>query len=126
MAYAATSGETRARNRHSPGGRLSADSAQHLVKKYARTFLGSELARESRGVKDSATAGFIKLIESIAQKLTGRSPAAAKEEADVIVSTMIGAMTVARLITDSDLAVSVLTQARKSVLESVRPTDNSA
>jgi len=38
----------------------------------------------------------------------------------VILSTMIGAMTVARLVSDADLSASVLTQAKKSLLERVR------
>ncbi len=82
--------------------------------------LGSELARENRDVRGTATGGFNKLIDTIAQNLPSLSSAAAKKEASVILSTMIGAMTVARLVSDADLSASVLTQAKKSLLERVR------
>jgi TetR/AcrR family transcriptional repressor of nem operon len=82
--------------------------------------LGSELARENRDVRGTATGGFNRLIDIIAQNLPSLSSAAARKEASVILSTMIGAMTVARLVSDADLSASVLTQAKKSLLERVR------
>ena len=82
--------------------------------------LGSELARENRDVRGTATGGFNTLIDTIAQNLPSLSSAAAKKEASVILCTMIGAMTVARLVSDADLSASVLTQAKKSLLERVR------
>jgi TetR/AcrR family transcriptional repressor of nem operon len=82
--------------------------------------LGSELAREDSAVRDAATAGLRRLAELIARQLTGVSPGAAKNKALVIVSTMIGAMTVARLVPDRALSTLILAQARKSLAEQVR------
>lgn len=82
--------------------------------------LGSELARESRDVRDAATIGFASLVDLVARNLPGLSPAAARREASVILSTMIGAVTVARLVADKDLSAAVLMRARKSLLERVR------
>lgn len=82
--------------------------------------LGSELARESESVREAATQGFRRLADVIARNLTGVSPTTAQKEALVILSTMIGAMTVARLVSDKDLSTAILAQARKSLLEQVR------
>lgn len=64
--------------------------------------------------------GFQNLVAVIAQNLRRLAPAAAKNEATIIASTMIGAMTIARLIADRHLSASVLTQARNSLFERVR------
>jgi TetR/AcrR family transcriptional repressor of nem operon len=82
--------------------------------------LGSELARESRNVRDEATNGFSRLVNALARNLTGVSPASAKKESLVILSTMIGAMTAARLVSDKELSAAILTQAKKSLFDQVR------
>lgn len=82
--------------------------------------LGSELARESEGVRDEATNGFSRLVDALARNLTGLSPASAKKESLVILSTMIGAMTIARLVSDKELSAALLTQVKKSLFEQVR------
>jgi TetR/AcrR family transcriptional regulator, transcriptional repressor for nem operon len=81
---------------------------------------GSELARESQSVRDEATNGLSRLVNALARNLTGVSPASAKKESLVILSTMIGAMTVARLVSDKELSAALLTQAKKSLFELVR------
>lgn len=88
--------------------------------------LGSELARESRDVRDAATIGFASLVELVARNLPRLSPEAARREASVILSTMIGAMTVARLVADKDLSAAILMRARKILLERVRQSSPSA
>ncbi len=78
--------------------------------------LASELARRSDDVRDAASAGMVSLIELFTNGLmTELTPAAARKRATVIVSTMIGAMTVARLVNDDTLAASVLREARKTL-----------
>jgi TetR/AcrR family transcriptional repressor of nem operon len=71
-------------------------------------------------VREAATGGFRRLADVIARNLTGVSPTTAQKEALVILSTMIGAMTVARLVSDKDLWTAILAQARKSLFEQVR------
>jgi TetR/AcrR family transcriptional repressor of nem operon len=75
--------------------------------------LGSEMARASDDVRDAATAVFVRLTQRIADQLEDMTPAAAKKEAQVIMATMVGAMTLARLVNDPDLSASILRQARK-------------
>jgi TetR/AcrR family transcriptional regulator, transcriptional repressor for nem operon len=77
--------------------------------------LGSELARGSNAVRETATCGIEKLIDLIAAELHDMPPAAARKQAQVMLATMIGAMTMARMVTDPDLSASILRQARKSL-----------
>ncbi|MGF6782287.1 TetR/AcrR family transcriptional regulator [Paraburkholderia sp. GAS334] len=79
--------------------------------------LGSELSRSSDGVREATTSGFLNLVDVIAARLDGKSPAAAKKEALVILSTMIGALTMARVVTDPELSASILRQARKHLTQ---------
>jgi TetR/AcrR family transcriptional repressor of nem operon len=73
--------------------------------------LGSEVARGGDAVREAATTGFLKLVDIFARQLEGTSPAAAKKKAILMVSTMVGAMTMARVVTDPDLSASILRQA---------------
>jgi TetR/AcrR family transcriptional repressor of nem operon len=57
--------------------------------------LGSELARGSDGVRPAATAGLLKLVDAIEGKLKGQPSAAAQKEALLMLSTMVGALTLA-------------------------------
>jgi TetR/AcrR family transcriptional regulator, transcriptional repressor for nem operon len=84
--------------------------------------LGSELARASQDVRDAATAAFLKLAEVIAGHLDVLAPAAAKKEALVLLSTMVGAMTMARLVSDNEVSASILAWTRKSLSQQVRET----
>ena len=80
--------------------------------------LGSDVARSSDTVREATTTGFLKMVDIIASQLDGMSPAAAKKEALSMLSTMIGAVTLARVVTDPDLSASILRQARKHLTQS--------
>ena len=82
--------------------------------------LGSEVARGSVAVREAATSAFMKQIGVISAHLPGRSRAAAKKEALSLVFTMIGAMTVARMVSDRELSASILTQARKNIRQQLQ------
>jgi TetR/AcrR family transcriptional regulator, transcriptional repressor for nem operon len=75
--------------------------------------LGSEMARSGEVVRESATKGFLKMIDLIAGELDGLTPAAARKEALWIMSTMIGAVTMARVVTDPELSASILRETLK-------------
>jgi len=80
--------------------------------------LGSEVARGSDSVREATTTGFVKMVDLIASQLDGMTPAAARKEALWMLSTMIGAVTMARVVTDPDLSVSILREARKRLTQS--------
>lgn len=79
--------------------------------------LGSELARGSDDVREAATAGFLRLVEVFASHLDDLPPAAAKKEALVMLCTIIGASTMARIVKNPDLSGAILRQARKHLAE---------
>lgn len=81
--------------------------------------LGSEMARSGDAVRESATTGFVKMIDLIAGQLDGLTPAAARKEALWIMSTMIGAVTMARVVTDPELSTSIL---RETLRHLTRPS----
>ncbi|WP_242540468.1 TetR/AcrR family transcriptional regulator [Trinickia mobilis] len=75
--------------------------------------LGSELARSAANVREATTEGFSKLVEAMAAQFDDLPAAAAKKKALVTLSTMIGAVTIARIVTDPKLSASILLEARK-------------
>jgi TetR/AcrR family transcriptional repressor of nem operon len=80
--------------------------------------LGSDVARSGEAVREATTAGFLKLVDVIAGQLEGVPPSTARKEALVMLSTMIGAATMARVVTDPVLSESILQQARKHLIRS--------
>ena len=79
--------------------------------------LGGELARGGVGVREVTSAGLLRLTDVIANHLEGMTPAAAKKRALVIVSTMIGALSMARMVTDPEISASILREARKHLMQ---------
>ena len=77
--------------------------------------IGSELARSDEKTRAAATAGFLKLVEIMAGQF-GKIPAAtARRRALVAVSTMIGALTMSRIVTDPELSADILEEAEMSL-----------
>jgi TetR/AcrR family transcriptional regulator, transcriptional repressor for nem operon len=75
--------------------------------------LGSELSRASERVRDAATSSLMRFVELIATQLKDMTPTAARKEALAVVSTMVGAMTLARIVNDPELSASILHEARR-------------
>jgi TetR/AcrR family transcriptional repressor of nem operon len=77
--------------------------------------MGSELARSNERARAAATAGFLKLVEIMTKQFGRTRPAAARRRALVAVATMIGALTMSRIVTDPKLSAEILKEAEKSV-----------
>ena len=77
--------------------------------------IGSELARSDEKTRAAATTGFLKLVEIMAGQFGKIPPAAARRRALVAVSTMIGALTMSRVVTDPELSAEILNEAEKSL-----------
>ena len=75
--------------------------------------IGSELARSDEKTRTAATAGVRKLVEIMAGQFGKIPPAAARRRALVAVSTMIGALTLSRIVTDPELSAEILAEAEK-------------
>ena len=97
---------------------LSNDHRDHLAAGCPFAALGSELAHGSEAVREATTKGFLKMIDTIASQMDGMSTAAAKKEALWLLSAMVGAVTMARVVTNPDLSKTILQQARKHLARS--------
>ena len=80
--------------------------------------LGSELARADENTREAATAGLLKISELIAQQYGDIRRDVAKQRALVAFSTLVGALTLARLVTDPKLSNLILREAARSVAAS--------
>ena len=74
--------------------------------------IGSELARTDRKAREAATAGFVRLVDILAGKA---GTADARRRALVAAATMIGAVTMSRMVTDPELSAEILREAEKSL-----------
>jgi TetR/AcrR family transcriptional repressor of nem operon len=79
--------------------------------------IGSEFSRSDEQTRAVATDGFRKLVEIMAGQFGEIPPDVARRRALVAVSTMIGALTMSRIVTDSELSAEILVEAEKSLIE---------
>jgi len=78
--------------------------------------LGSELARSDDKTRAVATAGFIKLVDVVAEQYRRTKPKAAKARALVAMSAVIGAVMMSRIVTDPELSAAILHHTKKHLL----------
>jgi TetR/AcrR family transcriptional repressor of nem operon len=74
--------------------------------------IGSELARTDTNTREAATAGIVRLVDILAGKA---GTAHARRRALVAAATMIGAVTISRMVTDPELSAEILREAEKSL-----------
>ena len=74
--------------------------------------LGGELARSNKKARAAATAGFVRLVDILAGKA---ATADARRRALVAAATMIGAVTMSRVLTDPGLSAEILRAAEESL-----------
>ena len=77
--------------------------------------IGSELGRSDAKTRAVATEGFLKLVDLMAGQFGKARPADARRRALVAVSTMIGALTMSRVVADPELSAEILREAEKSL-----------
>jgi TetR/AcrR family transcriptional regulator, transcriptional repressor for nem operon len=75
--------------------------------------LGSEIARCDEKTRAAATQAFLELVDIIAAEFGKIRPDVAKRRALVAASTMIGALMMSRIVTDSDLSACILRESEK-------------
>jgi TetR/AcrR family transcriptional repressor of nem operon len=76
--------------------------------------IGSELARTDPKTREAATTGFERLVSLLAGKSKGKK---ARHRALVAGSTMIGAVTMSRVVNDPKLSAEILNAVEKSLTE---------
>src|ERR1700758_4515294 len=77
--------------------------------------LGSEMARADTQTRAAATAGFLKLVDALAGGFAESTPDEARRRALVAALTLIGALTVSRVVTDQALSEAILRNAEDSI-----------
>ena len=80
--------------------------------------LGSEMARADTQTRAAATAGFLKLVDALAGGFAEGTPDEARRRAMVAALTLIGALTVSRVVTDQALSDAILRNAEDSITSS--------
>jgi len=81
--------------------------------------LGSDAARQGIDVKASFEAGIKAHLEVLGRLIAETDDKAPKRKAMAILSTMVGALTLSRVVNDPDLAQAFLDAAAKQVREAV-------
>jgi TetR/AcrR family transcriptional repressor of nem operon len=80
--------------------------------------LGSEMARADERTRAAATQALLKLVGVIASQFGKTRPDVARRRALVAAATMIGALTMSRIVTDSELSAGILREAAKQLVNS--------
>lgn len=73
--------------------------------------LGSELARANAQTRSAATAGFLKMVDVLASRFERTKPSEARKRAMAAAATLIGALTMSRIVNDEALSESILRSA---------------
>jgi TetR/AcrR family transcriptional regulator, transcriptional repressor for nem operon len=95
---------------------LSIDQRDNPSSSCPLSAIGSELGRCDEKTREVATEGFLKLVAIMEGQLRKSKPADARRKALVAVSTMIGAMTASRMVSDPELSAEILEEAKKSLV----------
>jgi TetR/AcrR family transcriptional repressor of nem operon len=80
--------------------------------------LGSELARGDNRTRAAATQAFLMLVGVIVSQFRKTPPDVARRRAFVAAATMIGALTMSRIVTDSELSADILREAEAQLVNS--------
>lgn len=94
---------------------LSTDHRDDQSEGCALAALGSELVRADEATRKAATEGLLKLVDFIAEQFEGVRADVAKRRALVALSTLVGALTLARIVTDPKLSTVLLREAAKQL-----------
>jgi TetR/AcrR family transcriptional regulator, transcriptional repressor for nem operon len=80
--------------------------------------LGSEMARGDEMTRAAATQAFLKLVGVISSQFGKTRPDVARRRALVAAATMIGTITMSRIVTDPELSAGILREAKRQLLNS--------
>jgi TetR/AcrR family transcriptional repressor of nem operon len=75
--------------------------------------LGSELARADTETRTTMSDGILSFVEAVAKRTRRRNPGLAKSDALFVLSALVGAVTLSRIVTDPDLSNAILSETKK-------------
>ena len=99
---------------------LSTDHREEKMDGCPVVALGSDAARQGVDVKASFETGIREYLETLGRMITEANGEQSKRKAMAILSTMVGALTLSRVVNDSELAKGFLNTAAEHVCEGVR------
>jgi len=76
--------------------------------------LGGEIARSSEKTRELTTAEIQRAIEFLGERVAGRTTKARRAEAIVLYSALVGAISLARIVSDEELSKEILSTVRKA------------
>jgi TetR/AcrR family transcriptional repressor of nem operon len=79
--------------------------------------------RGDERTRAAATQAFLKLVGVIAAQFGKTRPDVARRRALVAAATMIGALTMSRIVTDSELSAAILRQTERHLIRTAGATD---
>jgi TetR/AcrR family transcriptional regulator, transcriptional repressor for nem operon len=85
--------------------------------------LGSEIARGDERTRVAATQALLKFVEIIASQFGKTRPDVARRRALVAAATMIGALTMSRIVTDPELSAAILRQTERHLIRTAGTND---
>lgn len=94
---------------------LSAPHRDTPGKGCALAALGAEMPRSSEAVRSSFTAGLRRMVEGVSDLMGGSSKRRRTDEALATLSTMVGALVLARAVDDLELSERILDASRKAL-----------
>jgi TetR/AcrR family transcriptional regulator, transcriptional repressor for nem operon len=97
---------------------LSTEHRDHPREGCPLAALGSELARAVAEIRRAATADFLRLVDFVAEQFDKTHPSEGRKKAIVAAATMIGALTMSRIVTDAALSKSLLRNAEECLTSS--------
>jgi TetR/AcrR family transcriptional repressor of nem operon len=98
---------------------LSGDHREEKMDGCPIVALGSDAARQGPDVKAEFEAGIKAHLDVLARFIAGTGDEASRGKAMAILATMVGAVTLSRVVNDPDLAQAILDAAAQQVRESV-------
>ena len=90
---------------------LSPEHRKDLAHGCPLAALGSELARAEKSTRSAATEGILKMIATVAERMKDPNTDRAKKSASVFVATMLGALTISRIVADPKVLNEILATA---------------
>jgi TetR/AcrR family transcriptional repressor of nem operon len=98
------------------GGYLSRARRDSPADSCPLAMMGSELARQGTETRDAASESFLKLTRLLEPLMPGAEPELQQRNAMVAMCAMIGALTVARFISDESLSDAILSEMKQAIL----------
>ena len=114
---AVTSKRSKGRKRPFAANYLSAKHRDSAAAGCPFAALGSELARCDKSVQEAATIGFLKLVDLLAEEYSPGEPESGRPQALATAASMIGAVTMARMVSDAKLSNAILCETKKRIID---------